>query len=236
MSIKSLFKKTFLYRVYLKVRYHSYELRNKKRNIAFHEEASDVLQKFCDALNESSIVFWLEFGTLLGYYRDRDFIPHDSDLDTGAFLVDAERIRLALQKHGFERIRYYNVVGDIGLEECYKHSDFQTTIDIFYFRPDGNVNYCNSFIPLLAINKRKNIGKEIPCQVKKIEVPNCGYIESQFKGNKVFVPADCESYLKAHYGESFMIPNPNFDSRKDSLNITWYSYSEKKGICVVNQA
>ena len=235
MNIKSLIKKTSLYKFYVEKRYGNYIKKKNARNLVFKKEASSVLQKFCTALNEDNIVFWLEFGTLLGYYREHDFIHHDSDIDTGAYLKDAEQVRAALKKHGFERVRFYHVLGEDGFEECYKHIDYQTTIDVFYFREDGNVLYCNTFLPLRDMNKKKYVNKEIPCQVKRIDVPNCGYIETEFKGNKVYVPSDCELYLKMHYGNNFMIPNPNFSSRKEARNIVYFPYSEKKGVCVFTQ-
>ena len=50
----------------------------------FNAEAVELLQRFSEALNAEDITFWLEFGTLLGYYREHDFIKHDDYLDFGA--------------------------------------------------------------------------------------------------------------------------------------------------------
>lgn len=36
------------------------------------------------------MLFWLDYGTLLGAYREHDFIKHDFDLDIGLWLKDAE--------------------------------------------------------------------------------------------------------------------------------------------------
>lgn len=36
-----------------------------------------------EILDDMDIPFWLHSGVLLGYYRDRDLIPHDPDLDIG---------------------------------------------------------------------------------------------------------------------------------------------------------
>ena len=58
----------------------------------FRTEAVELLQRFTEALNAEGIDYWLEFGTLLGYYREHDFIAHDDDLDFGAYLTDAAKV------------------------------------------------------------------------------------------------------------------------------------------------
>lgn len=42
------------------------------------------------ALDSENVLFWLDYGTLLGAYREHDFIKHDFDLDIGLWLKDAE--------------------------------------------------------------------------------------------------------------------------------------------------
>lgn len=235
MDFKNLFKKTFLYNVYLKIRYYNRIKKLAAIREVFRKEAPFVLKKYCDALNDQGIVFWLEFGTLLGYYREHDFIGHDMDLDTGAYLKDIDKVRKALSMNGFERVHYYKVISDNGIEECYKHKDYNTTIDVFYFKEDINSLYCYSFSPLERMDKKNNLNKEMPCLVKRVDTPNCGYVLSEFKGNKVYVPSDCETYLKQHYGDSFMIPNRNFSSKKEAKNITYYTYDENPGMCYFTQ-
>ena len=131
MGVTELIKKSFIYKLYYKRITKKAIERREVRKEYFRKEGATLLERFSFALNQEGIPFWLEFGTLLGYYREHDFIRHDCDLDFGAYLDDAERVRKALEKVGFKRIMKFRA-SDGGLEECYKHN--HTTLDVFYFR------------------------------------------------------------------------------------------------------
>lgn len=224
MTIKSLLKKTVLYREYRKFIDHKARRDFEKRNGYFKSEGSDLLCHFSSVLNDNHISFWLEFGTLLGFYREHDFIAHDLDLDVGAFLGDAEKIQTVLLGHGFKLKRMHRAE-DGGREDTYiwKH----TTIDVFYFRIENGLAYCNSF-RLLKEKRMHIIRKKYPCTVRRIDIPNIVLENVEYKSAKVFVPKDTIIHLKAHYGENFMTPDPRFDC-KQATNITYYSYDQKKG-------
>lgn len=196
------------------------------RNQYFQEEAEELLKKFSDTLNKNNIMFWLEFGTLLGYYRENDFIKHDNDLDFGAYLYDADKIRKALLKIGFKLIRKY-ISTDGGLEECYRYK--HTILDIFYFRANEQGLFCTTY----TRNKKTFISRLLnrrPCTVKHITIPNNGFVSTTYKNCKVYIPSDCVTHLKMHYGENFMIPNPNFDYKKEASNIKYYKKDEISGL------
>ena len=230
--MKELLKKTFVYKLYrkwLEIRERRYLPIKEKRSSFFNQEGVEVLRKFSNALNKDNILFWLDFGTLLGYYREHDFIAHDCDLDIGIYLEDAERARTALINHGFKLIKAYSVISDGGREECYLHEDLHTTIDVFYFLKQSDKMYCYLSNPIKDINKKKNINRILPFEVRQIYFPLGDFVKTQFKEVDVFVPKDIDSHLKYHYGEGYMIPNPKFSSR-DRNNTIFYSYKEKPGI------
>ena len=56
------------------------------------KDAIGVLADIKEILDEHDIVFWLDQGTMLGAYRDKEFIPSDEDIDLGAWRIDASRI------------------------------------------------------------------------------------------------------------------------------------------------
>lgn len=226
MDIVSVLESTALYKWY-----HQRNVNREKETVAirnryFLQEGEELLQAFSKALNENNIVFWLEFGSLLGYYRENDFIKHDCDLDFGAYLEDAKKIRAALLAHGFEIIYEY-MASDGGLEECYKYK--HVTVDIFYFRKDEKVFYCNSFTVMSKFSFWGLITR-YKCKVKRVEIPNNGFVKTTYKNVEVYIPEDVEKHLIMHYGQYYMIPNPKFDYKKESTNVKWYDYEDVQGV------
>lgn len=127
--LKNFLKKLPFYKLYANYQRKKYIKHIQELSENFHREGETVLKDFAQILNEHSIPFWLDYGTLLGYHREHDFIGHDTDIDTGVFIEDAERVKQALEKNGFKLVRrYYNVDGS-GMEHCYCKKGFKTTID-----------------------------------------------------------------------------------------------------------
>lgn len=201
-------------------------LTDQRRARDFKLEGEELLRAFASALNADGIGFWLEFGTLLGYHREHDFIAHDCDLDFGAMLDDAKAVRKALTRRGFKMVREYTDTAG-GREECYRYK--HTTLDVFYFRRTADGLRCTSYTrgPRRWIDSLLNRRLHI---VKEVSIPDNGFVSVDYKGCRVGVPADCVEHLRRHYGPGFMTPDPNFDYKKEATNITWFSLDERRGI------
>lgn len=226
-SIVTLLKKTIFYSWY-----HNYNLRKLKkesdiRREYFLEEAEVLFNNLAITLNKADILFWLDYGTLLGFYRDNDFIKHDNDLDLGARIEDATKIRKVLSENGFKLVSQYSS-NDGGMEECYKY--LHTCVDIFYYREDKHRQtlYCTTYITRRHLFP--SMRKKFTCWVKRVDFPMMNFKSVKFKGVDVHIPEDTQSYLKCVYGENFMIPDPNYDSKNVATNITYYLYKDVKGI------
>ena len=224
-TLKEILKKTSLYRWY-----HQRQVQKEcemfdRRNKNFLMDGEELLNVFSEKMNNSGILFWLEFGSLLGFYRDNDFIQHDCDLDFGVFLKDKDKVHEALRNTKFKLVHLYHAE-DGGVEECYRYKN--TSIDIFYFREDGDYFYCNTFTRHYPYRINK-ILRSRKCLVKRINIPNQPFIKVKFKHADVFIPKDCSRHLEMHYGKTFMTPNPNFDYKKEATNITYYTYDQCKG-------
>lgn len=212
------------YNVYFNLRF-GQRLKKKRKN--FQKEHVELIQMFTKVLNDNGIQFWLEFGTLLGYYREHDIIKHDDDLDIGVFLSDSGKIKKALTENGFKLIREFRA-DDGGLEECYRY--LHTSIDIFYFRntDDNSSIYTYSFKSPVFPIKKKHLNKTLKMSVLKTTLKNYGFERAVFKDCNVYIPSKPEEQLKALYGENFMVPDPSFDPRGKHFECrTYFTHEEK---------
>ena len=134
------------------------KMENRKRKQLYLLNAPELLQNLKESLDSKKILFWLDFGTLLGAYRDHDFIKHDLDLDIGTFWENAEEVRNTLLDNGFKILKEFRVGKDGvgGLEQTYYYKG--VTVDVFYFHKENSIMYCNSFSRILGGNKNFCLG------------------------------------------------------------------------------
>lgn len=226
---KDLVKRTSLYALYAKYRSRKYQRHLHALSEAFHKEGVVILGDLVNVLNKEDIRFWIDYGTLLGYHRDKDFISHDTDIDIGAFMEDVNRIKYILENNGFRLIRYYKTLDGDGVEHCYVKNGCKTTVDVFFYKQHKDSIECYGFYPLPGISIKKNLFKEIPFTTYTCTMPFCGLKKVVFKGLCVNVPIDIDGYLMANYGPNYMIPDPNF-SFSEATNIRRYNYEEKPAV------
>ena len=150
--------------------------------------AAKNLLMFSEILDKHDIIHFLAFGTLLGAYRDKEFILHDYDIDIGMFKRDfkrMEKIFRELAENGFFVIRY-----SPNLISLMKDSEY---IDIYFF---AEIKYlfkkiwtCDNYI----IPSRHMVR----------------FDRLQFKGKEFFIPTDPENLFVFYYGENWKTPIKN---------------------------
>lgn len=231
--MKNVLYKTLIWRflgfLKRKVRGRRIEKLNAKLSAHFEVESQELLHRITTVFNQNGIVLWLEYGSLLGYYREHDYLPNDDDFDFGAFLEDAKIIRELLLSNGFEIVRYYKDINTGGIEECYRYGNMHTTFDIFYFSKNDDHLVTTGFKPILNMNKKCNLKKEVPFCVREIVFPYTDFEKIQFKGEFLYIPVDAKEHLASHYGPDFMTPQKHFNNNA-APNVTHYSYEERPAI------
>ncbi len=132
--------------------------------------------------------WWLDFGTLLGFYRDGKIIDWDSDLDVGILYEDFYKNKENIERRISERGFYMTKVSDnfyrVNLSNINK-----LHCDIFLFKKDENSIYRTHFV------EYKSKHDEIfPLNKKK-------FFNIEFN-----VPNNIEFFLETRYGDKWNIP------------------------------
>lgn len=146
------------------------------------EIAKAILIDVSKILEENLITYGLIYGTLLGAYRDNDFIEWDEDVDI--FVLDEFRDNFLsmldfFQKKGLEIIRYE---GD--LLSLMRQGDY---IDIYFFKKNkyGGRSCGNDVISNKYFEKLESI---------------------DFLGKKFPTLGNVESFLITAYGQGWRVP------------------------------
>lgn len=192
---------------------------NDKANKELNGKCSELLKEnFHDIL---SIVYgpifsgydiWLDFGTLLGMYRDKGLIKHDLDMDFGVIINDysdfQEKERKLLAK-GFKRTRelyYNNKLMEISYDYKGLNVDF-----ILYDREEG---YVKSVVVAYLLD---GFNRPCRCEAREYKVKFDGLKDDDFQGIKVRMPVNTHEYLESLYEKDFLIPNESYNWRNNPI-------------------
>lgn len=159
------------------------------------------LKKVLDA---NGVNFGLIYGTLLGAYRENNFIEHDYDTDL--FVLEENKQKLLdtlplLVKINFEVCRYDGLMVSVIREEEY--------IDFYFFRK-SNFFYRKNSVGLTA--KAKYLENTIPFE---------------FLGESFQIPEKVESFLVDLYGKTWKTPIENDPSMNHHRYIIIREYVRK---------
>ncbi len=171
--------------------------------------AIKVLEKMLHDLEQENIQAWLTDGTLLGYYREKDFIGHDMDMDLGVFIDDYKPDLLVhLEDKGWKLVRKLGF-RDLGLELTLSRD--QHKIDLFFFYKEGDKLWHAAWQGFKKDGKRYR-------RMIKYYYDSFSLSQSIFQGIRVSVPENPEKYIITKYGENWRIPVKNWDWALDPSN------------------
>lgn len=131
--------------------------------------------------------WWLDFGTLLGFYRDGKIIDWDSDLDIGVLYEDFYKNEIEIKKRVQEKGFYFTKISN----NFYRINFSSTNLlhcDLFLFKNKNGVlktafdEYFSKHDEIFPLNKMVILDKEFN------------------------VPHDIEYFLKTRYGDSWKTP------------------------------
>ncbi|AME08891.1 MULTISPECIES: LicD family protein [Gemella] len=186
---------------------------NKKANIELDTKRSELLSdnfvEILDVVYSSKLKdysLWLDFGTLLGYYRENDFISHDLDMDFGILIPNLEefyKIEKTLLQKGLAKTKefYYD---EKLVELSYDYKGLN--VDFIVYERQGN-----SLNSKTIFYMKNSLGKPTRLEVYDYSLPFSELKKVDFKGIDIKVPDNAKEYLSALYGKDFEIPNTNYN-------------------------
>jgi len=171
-----------------------YELKYKptKGRVLEPEDCKYMLLKVKHILEENNIPFFLIFGTLLGAYRNKSFIPWDSDIDIGLFQEDRHKVMKLIESGVFA---IYGMIYRSNLLLIFNSLEYKEEyLDFFYYTKKDNLYVCG----------KSNIDDF------QLDLPRT---KIEFLGETFETVNDIEYYLFRHYGKNWMYPQRDKHAR-----------------------
>ena len=195
----------------------------KKQSERFNKGNKTILFKVDEILTQKSLQYWLNYGTLLGAYRDHDFISHDYDLDIGMWWKDFEGIKDLFLDNGFNLVVEFHFGNWDDPERVeYRFEYAGAFIDVDFYIIDEN-KMAQTYNPLFKDGwdyTKETERHPIICEI--ITNPIRGLSQIDFVGRKFWVPSNTEEYIEYNYGKDWKTPlslADGYDYHKAASNI-----------------
>ena len=182
---------------------------------ALHSMGYDLAEKIDRELSKCDVMFFMDFGTLLGIVRSGKFIGHDCDMDYGLYLTEKftwEDLQTVMCSIGLEKAGQHRI-GDTIVEQTYARGEL--TVDFFSHFNDGANNFVYGFF-------KKEGKKYFSSHERSVgEMKIHSVLETKeinIDGRKFTIPSESEKYLESIYTSTWRMPNPNW---KDEDSPAW---------------
>lgn len=154
--------------------------------------------------NEENVEYWIDFGTLLGIYREKKIILYDNDIDICIINLDKDKIKKCQEK--LKKVH-------IKLEDEKTWSAYRCWLQLGPFNlykiafGDIYINKISKTDYLGSTGVNSNISKKL------IGTPQ----KYNWEGHILKVPENIHDTLVWRYGKDYMVPKINFKGRDSTF-------------------
>ena len=179
------------------------EKENEKKRAAIQKNGIALIALVQRLLKEIDIDSFADFGTMLGIIREGKLLAHDLDIDMGVIVkdkVDLERIRLHLEKFGFNIWRQY-FFDDFIVEDSYRFCGIKIDLNYYKITDDNSKTWLFYREPDKEyLDNERNI-------VEMTYSPITDFKEVEVAGETIRLPANAEQLLEEKYGPTWRTPD-----------------------------
>lgn len=165
--------------------------------------------------NLKNINFALSNGTALGYYREKQFINHDKDIDLFVFRKDIETENdiIDTMSKNFNLIHKRGKLDD-GLEYTFKHKNTGVDLDIFIIYEEPNFYWYSCYEGIFY-------DSQVRFKYPKIKFNKVVFLNENFN----IIPVE---YLNVDYGDSWLLSkNLSYDNMmSNDFGFRWFKNDE----------
>lgn len=214
----------YIYRKYL-VSYNSKRIKHKsdkKQHKLMDKYGLDALEKIYSICLKNKVNIWFEYGTLLGAYREKGFIPYDYDIDLSIYKEDyTPRLVRDLFNEGFTIRRLFYKVKNMDPSDremteftlCFKG----VFIDVFLNFKKRNKRIIYWYTDFLGAEfSERNI---YSAQRNILDI--APFEKINFLGIKFPIPVNAKECLEKIYGKTFMTPIRDWVSNEPDSDLPY---------------
>lgn len=197
-----------------RINQNSYQRYLDKRREKVQQFGYEIIACFSEIRKQLSMDLWIDWGTLLGLYRDGKIIEYDYDLDMACWRLEKNdylRLKTALEEKGFHLVRQFIWDTDI-LTETYQYKE--VLVDIEYYIKEGDRAQTFSF----DFDDRTKLTQTLQRQeiqgmnLYLYEFEGVELIEMQFvNGISCQAPKYMEKRIIEEYGVNWNTPDKDHD-------------------------